>query len=301
MRKEFFKLLKKKMHEDESIFLIVADMGLGLIEPIQKEFSDRFLNVGIAEQNMIGVAAGLCNVGFRPFCYTISNFLIQRCFEQIRNDICLHKYPITLVGTSTGFDNGLLGPTHQIIDDIGCVKTLPNLNIYSPSSISSIRIAFEDIMKNKQPTYIRVGKGSYDIEALEDDINHMIIINDKSDILIITHGTILENCVKASKINNNFSIYCMNKIKPLNKTKIREIFKKYSKIVIIEDHFVTSGLYNSLCQFLVEMQYKQTNLYHIGTPEVYEERVGDKHYFANKYGYSPEKIAQFISKLESCL
>jgi len=127
----------------------------------------------------------------------------------------------------------------------------------------------------------------------------MVIMNDKSDILIVTHGTILENCIKATEINNNFSIYCMNKIKPLNKTKIRELFKKYSKIVVIEDHIVTSGLYNSLCQCLVEMQYKQTNLYHIGTPEIYEERVGDKHYFADKYGYSPEKIARFVSKLES--
>jgi len=281
------------MHEDESLYLIAGDMGLGLIEPIQNEFPDRFINVGIAEQNMIGVAAGLCNVGFRPFCYTISNFLVQRCFEQIRNDICLHKYPITLIGSSTGFDNGLLGPTHQIIDDIGCIKVLPNINIYSPSSCRSTRMVFEDIMKNKQPAYIRIGKGSYDIQALEDDVNHMVVMNDKSDILIITHGTLLENCVRAANINNNFSIYCMNKIKPLNKTKIRELFEKYSKIVVIEDHIVTSGLYNSLCQCLVEMQYKQTHLYHIGPPEIYEDIVGDKDYFADKYGYSAEKIAQW--------
>ena len=127
MRNTFFDLLENRMHEDTSLFLIVADMGLGLVEKIQNKFPDRFLNVGISEQNMIGIASGLCNVGFRPFCYTISNFLIQRCFEQIRNDICLHNYPVTLVGTSTGFDNGLLGPTHQVIDDIGCIKILPNI------------------------------------------------------------------------------------------------------------------------------------------------------------------------------
>ncbi len=179
MRTKFFELLIKEMEKDESLFLVVADMGLGLVELVQKTFPDRFINVGIAEQNMIGVAAGLSNVGFRPFCYTISNFLVQRCFEQIRNDVCLHQYPITLVGNSTGFDNGLLGPTHQSIDDIGCIKDLPNLNIYSPSSIRSISLVFEDVIENKQPAYVRIGKSSYDIEGFENKVNQTVIRNDK--------------------------------------------------------------------------------------------------------------------------
>ena len=297
MRANFFELLKEEMKNDKSLFLIIADQGLGLIEAIQEEFPDRFINVGIAEQNMIGVAAGLCNVGFRPFCYTISNFLTERSFEQIRNDICFHKYPITLIGASTGFDNGKLGPTHQIIDDIGCIKVLPNMNIYSPCSIKSISMIFEEIIKNKEPAYVRIGKGSYDIEPIEDNINHMVVKSDNSDILVITHGTVLKNCVEAAKIDNNFSIFCMNKIKPLDKEKIKELFEKYSKIVVVEDHFVTSGLYNSLCQCLVEMQLQKTRLYSIGTPEKYENIVGDRDYFADRYGYSSLKISQFVSKI----
>jgi transketolase len=297
MRAKLFELLRKRMSEDESLFLVVADMGLGLVGPVQNEFPNRFLNVGIAEQNMIGVAAGLCNVGFRPFCYTISNFVVQRCFEQIRNDICLHSHPVTLVGSSTGFDNGPQGPTHQVLDDIGCIKILPNMNIYSPSSVNAIGLVFEEIMRNRQPAYVRIGKGSYEIELLEGDTNHMVIANDKSDVLVITHGTMLESCVKAANINNKFSIYCMNKIKPLDKIRIKEIFERYPRIVVVEDHFVTSGLYNSLCQCLAEMQCQRTQLYCLGTPEKYEAMAGDRDYFADKYGYSPAKIAQFISIL----
>lgn len=297
MRKEFFNLLEEKMRNDPTLFFLVADMGLGLIESIQKKFPDRFLNVGIAEQNLIGVAAGLCNVGFRPFCYTISNFLVERCFEQIRNDICLHKYPITLIGTSTGFDNGKLGPTHQVIDDIGCIKVLPNISVYSPSTISSIRIIFKDILKNKQPAYVRIGKSSYDTPSLEGEINQMVVRNERTDIIVITHGTSLENCVKAAEMCDKFSVFSMNKIKPLDKEKIKEIFSKFSKIVVVEDHFITSGLYNSLCQYLVESGDKKINLYSIGTPEVFEEVVGDKDFFADRYGYSPKKITEFISKL----
>lgn len=297
MRTEFFKNLKEEMKKDESIFLMIADMGLGLVEPIQQEFSERFLNIGISEQNLIGMAAGLCNTGFRPFCYTISNFLTERCFEQIRNDICLHKYPITLIGTSTGFDNGLLGPTHQVIDDIGCIKILPEINIYSPGSVSSIKMIFQEILKNKKPAYIRIGKSSYDIKPLGDDINHLVVKNDSSDILVITHGTILENCVKAANLSKKFSLYSMNKIKPLDKEKIKELFEKFSKIVVVEDHIVSSGLYNSLCQILVESANKKVKLLSIAVPEIYEDVVGNKDYFADRYGYSPEKIAQFASKL----
>lgn len=297
MRTEFFKLLKEEIRKDESAFFVVADMGLGLVEPFQQDFPERFLNTGISEQNMIGVAAGLCNVGFRPFCYTNANFITERCFEQIRNDICLHKYPVTLIGNSTGFDNGLLGPTHQVIDDIGCMKVLPELSIYSPTSLTSTRMVFAEIMESRRPAYVRLGKSSCDITPLEDSLNHMVVRNSDSDILVITHGTVLENCVKAANLCDRFSIYCMNKIKPLDKEQLRGLFEKFSRIVVIEDHMVTSGLYNSLCQCLVEMRFPGTTPYSIGTPEIYEDVVGNKDFFADRYGYSPEKIAQFISRL----
>ena len=119
----------QEMEKDENIFFLTADMGINLVEQIQDKFPTRYANVGIAEQNMIGVAAGLANLGYKPFVYTISNFVIHRCLEQIRNDIILHKYPITLMGTSTGYDNAPLGPTHHIIDDWGCLRALPGIDI----------------------------------------------------------------------------------------------------------------------------------------------------------------------------
>ena len=128
-------------------------------------------------------------------------------------------------------------------------------------------------------------------------INHMVVRNDSSDILVITHGTMLESCVKAADLSHRFSVYCMNRIKPIDKQSVKELFEQFSKIVVIEDHFVTSGLYNSLCQYLVETQSQKTLLYSIATPEIYEDVVGSKDYFADRYGYSPQKIAQFVSAL----
>jgi transketolase len=297
MRNAFFRLIKEHMRNDESIFLLVADMGRGLVEDVRTEFPERFLNVGIAEQNMIGVAAGLCNVGFRPFCYTISNFLIHRCFEQIRNDICLHKYPITLVGTSTGFDNGLLGPTHQIIDDIGCLKVLPNIQIYSPSSADAIGRILDDIARHKQPAYIRIGKKGLNVKMDIDRLNYMAHIDDDSDILVVTHGMTLGNCIEAAKATGHFSIYCMNRIKPIDRTEVKGLFEKYKTIIIVEDHFVESGLSNSLKQFFAEMRPVGTTIFSLGPSEDYGKEVGDSDYFADKYGYSPERIIEYIKRI----
>ena len=124
MRNNIIASLMCAMEKDKNIFFLNADMGINLVEQIEEKFPDRYANVGIAEQNLIGVASGLANLGYKPFVYTISNFVIHRCFEQIRNDIILHQYPITLLGTSTGYDNAPLGPTHHIIDDWGCLRIL---------------------------------------------------------------------------------------------------------------------------------------------------------------------------------
>jgi len=269
-------------------------MGFGLIDPIAKEHPKRIVNVGIAEQNMVGIAAGLCNAGFRPVCYTISNFLIHRSFEQIRNDICLHNYPITLVGTSTGFDNGMLGPTHQVIDDIGCVKVLPNIKIYSPSTVTAADLVFKEVFLNSSPAYVRIGKGAFDLDNKIEHLNHFVIEKPDNEILIITHGNILENCIEALRIKNNFSIFVMNRIHPINRDELESIFNRFKRIVVVEDHFVNSGLYNSICQCYVESNYSVDKLASIAIPVEYAECVGDKDYFAEKYGFSAKKISQLI-------
>src|SRR5258705_2855187 len=249
MRSVFFELLKSKMKSDKRLFLVTADMGFGLIEQFEQLFPERLVNVGIAEQNQAGICAGLCNAGFRPMCYTISNFLVERCFEQVRNDICLHDYPVTLIGTSTGFDNGGLGPTHHVVDDIGCVKALPNIRIYSPSTVSAMRIAFEEILNEPKPAYLRIGKGAYDLSIQSNRINHMVADSAKADMLVITHGNILENIMKGLAGDETISVYCMNRLKPLPGKELEELFSRFPVILVVEDHFAGSGLFNSLCQF----------------------------------------------------
>ena len=157
------------MHKNKKIFFLTGDMGINLVEKFEKKFPKRFLNVGIAEQNLIGICAGLYNSGYLPFAYAISNFITQRCLEQIRNDIVLHNYPITLIGTSTGFDNAALGPTHHVVDDWGTLKGFPGLDIFCPNSNYYAKKIITKVIKNKKPTYIRIPKSSFsDVKTTKD-------------------------------------------------------------------------------------------------------------------------------------
>lgn len=299
MRGEFFKALHEQMREDQGTYLVCADMGLGLVEPLEAEFPLRVRNCGIAEANMVGIAAGLCSTGFRPFCYTISNFLIERTFEQIRNDICLHDYPVVLVGTSTGFDNGILGPTHHVIDEMGAIKGLPNMEIYDPASPSGSQAIFNHLKKSKKPAYVRIGKGNWEAQGHKfSELNEMIFDRVNADSLVISHGNLYQNVYEAMKDNEKYSLYFMNKVHPVGLTEMMPLFEKYKNIVVIEDQMIESGLYNSLCQLMIESRVKTCQLHPLCTPKTYAHEVGDRDYYYDKYGFTSAKIAALLKNLK---
>lgn len=299
MRNDFFDILMRSMEKDPSLFLLVADMGRGLVEKFAERFPDRFVNVGICEQNMIGVAAGLCNAGFRPFCYTISNFAVHRCLEQIRNDICLHNYPVTIVGTSTGYDNGLLGPTHQVIDDFGCIKPFPNMRVYSPASRQVIAPTVADVLGGASPAYIRIGKAGAELKDSPEALNFMVRDRDGAKTLVITHGGTLMACMEAAVEDDTFSIFCVNCIHPLKPSEFKPLFERFDHILVVEDHFPSSGLYGSLCRLHSEFQPSGARLHALGPMELYEDIVGTDRFFADRYGYTAEKLVERIALLNT--
>jgi len=287
MRNNIIASLIVEMEKDETIFFLTADMGINLVEQIQIKFPSRFANVGIAEQNMISVASGLANIGFKPFVYTISNFLIHRCFEQIRNDIILHKYPITLIGTSTGFDNAPLGPTHHIIDDWGCLRALPGIDIYCPGTVSFANSIISKVLNNKRPAYIRIPKGEFKNPELSDDF--ILIQGTEKKVLLISYGSPAQDCIKVKKERPDISVLLFNKLHPIDKNKLREIFKNFEKIVVIEDYFTSSGLFGMLCEFCNSYSINKKILSFAPTDYVFD--VGNsKEYFHRKFGFNTEAL-----------
>jgi len=235
------------MAQDERIFFLTADMGIYLVERFEQAYPKRFLNVGIAEQNMIGVAAGLVNAGFRPFAYTISNFLIHRALEQIRNDILLHQYPVVLLGTSAGWDNAPLGPTHHILDDWGTLAALGSgIDIYCPSSKNYAAALVPRLIAGGRPAYVRIAKSSALPESPEGDFFHLE--GDPAAPLLIGYGTTTVTLLEVHEQRPETGVLILQKLSPCDCLDLGPILTQYSRAIVVEDHFAHSGIHAALCR-----------------------------------------------------
>ena len=287
MRNKVIDQIYLEMRKDDSIFFLTADMGINLVEKIQEEFPERFLNVGIAEQNLIGVASGLINAGFKVVAYTISNFLVHRCFEQLRNDVSLHKKPIVMIGTSCGFDNAPLGPTHHIIDDWGYIKNLPGFNVYCPSNINYCDNLFSKLINLNETIYLRIPKGGFD--KIDENSDYQFL-EKESDNIFLTYGALVEELYPLFEEHNQ-SMLVFNKLHPIEKSKILSILEKYKTVYIVEDHFSSNGLYDSICKLVVNSNatFKLKSY----SPKDYDLKVGTniKYFFkSNKLDLESFKL-----------
>lgn len=292
MRNYIISSIFNRMLDNPDIFFLNADMGINLVKKFEVSYPDRYTNVGIAEQNLISISAGLANLGFRPFAYTISNFLIHRCLEQIRNDICLHNYPVTLIGTSTGFDNAPLGPTHHILDEWGILKSIPGIDIFCPSSITYAKALVDRILSVNRPAYIRIPKGEHsEPDSIEDLVK---LHGNKFKILLISYGNPVQVCLEAYRQDPSLSLLILNKLHPIDDEALLPLIEGYSKIVVVEDHFSTNGLYSTLCEFAVR--------HNLGVridsvaPKSYSFEVGTSpDYFMKKIGIDSTILLKFIN------
>ena len=173
MRKTFINTLIECAKKDKSIFVLVGDLGFSVFEEFASLFPDRYINVGVAEQNMTGIAAGLAHEGYKVITYSIGNFNTLRCFEQIRNDVCYHNLNVKIVSVGAGFSYGSQGYTHFAIEDIAAMRLLPNIRIYSPSTINEMEFVTKQIFLENSPCYVRIGSSALnlDYEIKKDKIN----------------------------------------------------------------------------------------------------------------------------------
>ena len=153
MRNLFAESLEKSTKKNKNIFLLTGDLGFSVLDNYQRNFPDNFINVGVAEQNMMGVAAGLAMMGKKVFTYSIANFATSRCHEQIRNDICYHNLDVTIVAVGGGLPYGNLGYTHHGMEDIAITRVLPNMTVYIPADRHELKFCYEKLLKEKTPKY----------------------------------------------------------------------------------------------------------------------------------------------------
>lgn len=245
MRNDFLEELVEIAEIDSRIFLIVGDLGFGVIEDFQRKFPKRFLNAGVAEQNMMGLAAGLASAGYKPFVYSIANFPTFRCLEQIRNDVCYQELDVSIVAVGAGLSYGTLGYSHHAVEDIAIIRALPGMYIFSPADARETRIALRYSIEIRGPKYFRIGKNGetpiFDSTSTSFPKETELLCG--SDLLIMSTGAIVSEALLASRnlaeLGITASVIHFPILKPLS-LPIEKI-SKFDNILVLEEHSIVGG------------------------------------------------------------
>lgn len=301
MRTSFISTLHELAKTDERIFLLVGDVGFSVCERFMNEFSDRCLNVGVAEANMIGVAAGLALSNKIVYTYTMTHFLTTRCFEQIRLDICYQNTNVKLIGSGGGLTYGAAGATHHSIEDISIMRSLPNMCVICPGDPVETKYAIKSSLKRDGPVYIRVGKDAPTVHKT--DINFQIgkgiVLKKGSDLNILATGNMLESAKLVSdKLKNDSidaSVISIHTVKPLDVGLIEELAYGGKPMFTIEEHSITGGLGSAVSEVLAELEFK-VPFRRIGLPDEYSHIVGSQNYQRTKFGIDVKTIYDIIKE-----
>ncbi len=303
MRNTFVNTLLGFAQRDDKIFVVSGDAGFGVFDEFQRIKPDRFRNVGVAEANMIGFAAGLSLEGFKVYVYNIIPFLLFRCYEQVRNDICYQELPVTLVGIGSGITYAPQGVTHYSVEDIALARTLPNLQVLSPiDPVEAEKCAIYSYHANK-PVYVRLAKsGEVRIQSSDVDITKPCVINDGEDIAIVFHGSISEEVIKARDILYKIGIYpkiiSVTMIQPFNADYFFDLIGPIKKVVSVEEHFVCGGLGSILSEAITDRGL-DVRLYRLGIRMEFIHVVKQRDAMRKHYGIDGDGIAETVKKIIS--
>jgi transketolase len=262
------------MSEDDRVYALTADIGYRNFNKIIDDFPDRFINVGVAEANMIGIAAGLTLSGKIAFVFTIAPFVTMRCLEQIRIDLCYNELPVKIVGAGGGFIYGAQGTTHHVIEEIGILRTLPNMTVICPADPIETEKAVRATMRLNGPAYIRIGRNNEPVitESNYDfQIERGVIIRDGKDVSVITYGPVINNILsvaeKLKKENISVRVINMHTVKPIDVEIIKRCSEETKAILTVEEHNIIGGLGSAVAEILSEVinskhtRFKRLGLY----------------------------------------
>lgn len=290
MRTTFVNTLKELARKDDRIFLLTADMGFSVFEEYRKEFPDRFLNTGVAEQNTIGVAAGLASSGNIVYVYSIIPFVTMRCFEQIRLDLAYNNTNVKLVGVGAGYTYGSLGATHHAIEDIAIMRSIPNMTVLCPGDPVETEELVKESCMTSGPVYIRLGKnGEPNIHptGTKIKIGEMINVTEGSDLILLSTSTMLATAKKWTdewKLDNiNVNLISVPTIKPFNSHTIKELINHNIPMITLEEHNIIGGLGTAVAEVIAESG-KSVKFRRIGINDVFSHYVGDANYQREKFG-----------------
>lgn len=305
MRDAFVKTIYEIIQDNPQAYLMIGDLGAFLLRGVKKDFPERFMNMGVAEANMVGVAAGMALEGKMSFVYSINPFLAERSFEQIKNDVCYHNLNVKIVGVGAGVSYSIYGPTHHSIEDLGGLRALPNLTILCPADSQETVEVLRAAAKMAGPVYLRLTLVAPTLEIgnrTPFEIGRARIFREGKDVTIFSCGEVAKYGLKAAQILQTQGIDCrvvnFHTLKPFDVEAVVKAAQETKALVAIEEHNIIGGLGSAVSEVLAESKdAPKVPFKRLGFRDSFCQDYGSKDYLVQTYCVSPESIVMEVKKL----
>lgn len=299
MRDAFTRALMREAAKDSRLTLVTGDLGFGVLRPFWETYPDQFVNAGIAEQSMTGLAAGLAKTGRTVLTYSIGNFPTIRCLEQIRNDCAYHGLNVKVVCVGGGFVYGSLGMSHHATEDMAMMRALPGVTVFTPGDPQEVEAIVPVMLNTPGTCYLRLGRGG-EPTLHETPVENWVMpkaltLRAGTDVAILSAGGILTQTVSAGKKlaeqGVSAEVVSFPCIKPIDREKIAELTERFHHIVTVEEHSVVGGFGSAVCEVAAELG-RPCRIHRIGMEDVYSTIVGTQQYLRGEYQMDDEAICR---------
>jgi transketolase len=303
MRTAFIDALTKLAERDRRVTLIVGDLGFGVVQEFARRFPRQFLNVGVAEQNMTGVAAGMALSGRVVFTYSIANFPTLRPLEQLRNDVCYHQANVVAVAVGGGLAYGSLGMSHHATEDLAMMRSLPGMTVIAPGDPAEALAATEYAAQGVGPVYLRLGRAgepAVHTDAVDFRVGRAIKVREGGDLTIIATGGMLATAAAAADLvrrrdGTGVRVLSMHTVKPLDEAAVVAAARETAGVITLEEHSVLGGLGGAVAEALCEAELPTVRLKRLGLPSAYIAEVGCQEYLCRRYGLDVDSVARELT------
>jgi transketolase len=302
MRDALMKSLFQLADKDSNLMLLTGDLGYGVFEEFERKYPKQYLNVGVAEQNMMGVAVGLALEGKIIFTYSIGNFPTLRCLEQIRNDACYHDLNINIIATGGGFSYGGLGMSHHATEDIAIMRALPGITMLVPATSDESEVGVINLYETNGTGYLRLDKSKFENAKLINGISvgRSNVLRQGNDITLVVVGGIAQEVMKAAEILSDANIECrvvsLYSVKPIDVDAIKSACEDTLGIITIEEGNLAGGIGSAILEVCFDNEFKPKKFYRFGLNDEYSVIVGSQDYLRSHYKIDCNSL---VSKVKS--
>ncbi len=296
MRKEFAAKIGQLFESDDKLVFLTGDLGYNALEEIQAKYSDRFINAGVAEQNMVGLASGLAYEGHPSFVYSIAPFAVYRTLEQIRLDVCIHNHAVCIVGNGGGYGYGIMGATHHANEDLACLSPLPNMICWVPAFSEDVEYCLDQIVTRKGPAYLRLGLGvSYPQLIKIGLINQVVKSTKKPRLTIITQGPVVKNAIKALAGIEDVDLFSMLTLPIFDLTPaLKNSIESTQNVLVIEEHTERGGLAEHLLMRLTREKLRLNQFEAFNAKGYPSKTYGSQDFHWKESGLDVESIQNYL-------